>query len=95
MQDAPPLDAAFEARLRRDALALCEALGYDLNTVEFAVRRGIPHAIDFMNCAPDADLHSVGRENFDWIVNSMAEFLIEVATSPPKFELTGSWPKSM
>ena len=47
--------------MTRDALALCDGLGYDLNTVEFAVRDGVPYAIDFMNCAPDADVHSVGR----------------------------------
>src|SRR5438552_13772646 len=69
----PPLDPKFEARLRRDAIALCDALGYDMNTVEFAVRGGVPYAIDFMNCAPDADLHSVGESNFQWVVNNMAE----------------------
>ena len=53
----------------RDALTLCRALGYDLNTVEFAVEDGIPYAIDFMNPAPDAGLESVGPENFDWIVD--------------------------
>src|SRR5204862_509348 len=42
-------------RVKRDALALCDGLGYDMNTVEFAVRGGVPYAIDFMNCAPDAD----------------------------------------
>ena len=32
------------------------------------MRDGVPYAIDFMNCAPDADVASVGQENFDWIV---------------------------
>ena len=45
----------LEVRMHRDAIALCEGLGYDMNTVEFAIRDGIPYAIDFMNCAPDAD----------------------------------------
>jgi hypothetical protein len=89
------VDKAFEARLRRDAIALCDGLGYDMNTVEFAVRGGIPYAIDFMNCAPDADLNSVGRENFDWMVNNMAEVLIEAVTKPRGFELTGAWPRIM
>ena len=80
-------------RVTRDALALCEALGYDLNTVEFAVRDGVPYAIDFMNCAPDADVASVGEENFDWIVRAMAEFLIERARNPRPFEATGTWPR--
>ena len=41
------------ARVEKDALALCRALGYDLNTVEFAVEDGVPYAIDFLNPAPD------------------------------------------
>ncbi len=85
----------LEARIVRDALALCTALGYDLNTVEFAVRDGIPYAIDFMNCAPDADLHSVGEENFRWIVSAMADDLMERARRPRPFEPTGSWPKAV
>ncbi|HET9866631.1 MAG TPA: hypothetical protein VFQ06_05015, partial [Nitrospira sp.] len=87
------MDKAFEARIRRDAIALCDGLGYDMNTVEFAVRGGIPYAIDFMNCAPDADLNSVGRENFEWMVDNMADVLIEAVTGPSKFELTGAWPR--
>lgn len=93
--DPPPMDPQFEARIRRDAIALCDALGYDMNTVEFAVRGGIPYAIDFMNCAPDADRHSVGEANFKWIVDNMAEVLIEIATTEKKLELTGSWPNKM
>jgi hypothetical protein len=46
-----------------------------------------------MNCAPDADLHSVGRENFDWVVSNMAEVLVERARNPRDFEATGDWPK--
>jgi hypothetical protein len=95
VRDPKPLEPAFDARLRRDAIALCEGLGYDLNTVEFAVREGIPYAIDFMNCAPDADVHSVGQENFDWVVSNMAEVLIEMASGDRRFELTGTWPKAM
>jgi glutathione synthase/RimK-type ligase-like ATP-grasp enzyme len=82
-------------RVTKDALALCDALGYDMNTVEFAVRDGIPYAIDFMNCAPDADLHSVGEESFRWIVTEMAETLVERALHPVPWEPTGSWPKAL
>ena len=56
-----------------------EALGYDFNTVEFAVRDGIPYAIDFCNPAPDADKNSVGEENFAWIVEHAAKLAIEKA----------------
>ena len=68
-------------RIEDDALTLCRALGYDLNTVEFAVEDGIPYAIDFMNPAPDADLQSVGPANFEWIVRTVADMLIAKASS--------------
>jgi len=60
-------------------LKLNQYLGYDFNTVEFAVRDGIPYAIDFCNPAPDADVNSVGQENFDWVVETAASYAIERA----------------
>jgi hypothetical protein len=92
---AAPIEAKLAERLRRDALALSSALGYDMNTVEFALRDGVPYAIDFTNPAPDADLHSVGRTNFDWIVANMAEILVDRVRNPRPFELTGAWPQAM
>jgi hypothetical protein len=65
-------------------LKLCQALGYDLNTVEFAVEDGIPYAIDFMNPAPDADRNSVGEANFEWIVREVADLAIARATLAPQ-----------
>lgn len=60
-------------------LRLNQALGYDFNTVELAIRDGVPYAIDFCNPAPDADLHSVGQANFDWVVETAANYAIERA----------------
>ena len=82
VQDPPAYPPALLARVERDARTLCKALGYDLNTVEFAVEDGVPYAIDFMNPAPDADLHSVGQANFDWIVEAVAELAVKKATDP-------------
>ncbi len=71
-------------------LRLCHGLGYDFNTVEFAIRDGIPYAIDFCNPAPDAELSSVGEENFEWVVEHAALFAIEKAKAhdPSKMNLT-------
>ncbi|MGV3766476.1 MAG: ATP-grasp domain-containing protein [Chitinophagaceae bacterium] len=60
-------------------LRINQYLGYDFNTVELAVRNGVPYAIDFCNPAPDADIHSVGAENFEWVVETAATFAIEKA----------------
>jgi predicted flap endonuclease-1-like 5' DNA nuclease len=67
------------AKIHEYVLKLCRGLGYDFNTVEFGVSNGVPYAIDFCNPAPDADVHSVGQENFDWIVENAANFAIEKA----------------
>ncbi|MFM9709696.1 hypothetical protein, partial [Streptomyces galilaeus] len=60
-------------------LRINKYLGYDFNTVELALRDGVPYAIDFCNPAPDADIKSVGQENFDWVVETAATFAIEKA----------------
>jgi len=54
-------------------------LGYDFNTVELALRDGVPYAIDFCNPAPDAERTSVGEENFEWVVETSANYAIEKA----------------
>jgi hypothetical protein len=77
----PPSSAKLKERIEKDALTLCRALGYDLNTVEFAVEDGVPYAIDFMNPAPDAEITSVGQANFDWVVDAVAKMAVNKALS--------------
>ena len=60
-------------------LRINEFLGYDFNTVELAVRDGIPYAIDFCNPTPDAEKSSVGEDNFNWVVETAATYAIERA----------------
>ena len=74
-----PVEKKLLSTIEKYVVSLNQALGYDFNTVEFAVRDGIPYAIDFCNPAPDADLHSVGEENFEWIVENAANMAIERA----------------
>jgi hypothetical protein len=84
VQEPPACDKKLLARVEADAVTLCRALGYDLNTVEFAVEKGVPYAIDFMNPVPDADVRSVGRANFDWIVHAVADLAIAKALAKPQ-----------
>jgi len=77
VKNAPAIDPALIERIRRDCLKLTEALGYDFDTLEFAVRDGIPYAIDFLNPAPDADPASVGEENFRWVLEHAASWIVE------------------
>lgn len=73
------LDTATEERVRRETTLINEALGYDINTVEFAIVDGEPYAIDYMNPAPDADWWSVGSVYFKWLVEKVADLAIETA----------------
>lgn len=71
-----PGEPALLDTITAQVIALNEYLGYDFNTVEMAVKEGIPYAIDFCNPAPDADLHSVGADNFEWVVETTASYAI-------------------
>ncbi|MCI0337383.1 MAG: hypothetical protein L0226_07400 [Acidobacteria bacterium] len=73
------LDPQLEDRIVRDTILINETLGYDLNTVEFAIKDGVPYAIDFTNPAPDADIWSVTEPYFNWITNQVAEMLVDYA----------------
>ena len=59
-----------------------------MNTVEWAIRDGVPYAIDFMNPAPDMDINSLTPEYFDWVVKQMADLAIDRALNP-RPQLTG------
>ena len=72
---------------------LNEYLGYDLNTVEFAIRDGVPLAIDFCNPAPDAEVTSVGQENFDWVVDAVSDMAIRKAKEHKPGQDNLSWGK--
>jgi hypothetical protein len=69
-------------RVVADSLKLVRALGYDMNTVEWAIRDGVPYAIDFMNPAPDMDVNSLTPFYFDWVVTHMADMAIRLAKEP-------------
>lgn len=85
--DHAHLSPELGERVVGDALKLVRALGYDMNTVEFAIRDGIPYAIDFMNPAPDMDINSLTPTYFEWVVKHMADMVIRLAKEPrPQLE---------
>jgi hypothetical protein len=69
-------------RITAYAQRINQAMGYDMNSIEFAIRDGVPYAIDFMNPAPDMDINSVTPHYFEWAVRAMADFAIEMAHNP-------------
>ncbi len=75
-------------RVVNDSLTLMRALGYDMCSLEWAIRDGVPYAIDFMNPAPDMDLYSLTPHYFQWAVTKMADMAIRLAKGPrPEVDL--------
>ena len=82
IHDPDYLAPALKDRVTRDVRTLCTALGYDLNTVEFAIKDDVPYAIDFMNPAPDAELASVGEFYHNWVVGAVADLIFKRLAEP-------------
>jgi hypothetical protein len=85
------LTPEVESRVVRETILINQALGYDINTVEFAIADGVPYAIDYMNPAPDADWWSVGSLYFRWLVEKVADFAIAVAAGGESVQTEYRW----
>ena len=72
----------LDKRVVDDTLKLVRALGYDMDSLEWAIRDGVPYAIDFMNPAPDMDIYSLTPFYFEWVVKHMADLAIRLAKNP-------------
>lgn len=75
-----------------ESRALCRALGYDMNSMEWAIRDGIPYAIDFMNPAPDFDIYSLTPTYFEWALQKMADLALRLAKEPRPRPGPSTWP---
>jgi hypothetical protein len=84
------LDADLGARVVRDAQTLNTALGYEMNTIEFAVRDGVPYAIDFLNPAPDFERERITAHYFDEVVDRMSRLVIDRALN---HDIRQTWPR--
>lgn len=91
VNDPNYLSAELTERITKDILTICRALGYDINTVEFAIQDGVPYAIDFMNPAPDADLHSVGEYNHNWVTKAVTNFVFKKLAEPQETRTRYRW----
>jgi hypothetical protein len=84
------LSSELGGRVVKDAQTINQALGYEMNTIEFAVQDGVPYAIDFLNPAPDFERDRITSHYFGMAVERMAKLVIDRATSS---DLTNPWPR--
>jgi glutathione synthase/RimK-type ligase-like ATP-grasp enzyme len=81
--DDPPTGALLDEAVA-DALTLTNALGYDIDTVELALRDGDLYAIDFLNPAPDFDNFSIKEAGFAWVLDKVSDLVLAYARGERK-----------
>jgi hypothetical protein len=84
------LTPALGARVVSDAQAINQALGYEMNTIEFAIRGDVPYAIDYLNCAPDFERDRITDFYFRMVVDKMANLVVDRALNGAP---AGTWPR--
>jgi hypothetical protein len=82
VNDPNYLSPELTERVVNDVRTICKALGYDINTCEFAIKDGVPYAIDFMNPAPDAELASVGEFYHRWVTDAVTDLVFRRLEEP-------------
>jgi hypothetical protein len=84
------LSADLGARVVRDAQTINLALGYEMNTIEFAIEDDVPYAIDFLNPAPDFERDRITDFYFQHVVEKMSRLVIDRAINGNPAQ---SWPR--
>jgi hypothetical protein len=84
------LTPALGARVVRDAQTINLALGYEMNTIEFAIQKGVPYAIDYLNCAPDFERDRITDFYFRMVVEKMSNLVIDRAINGQPAQ---TWPR--
>jgi glutathione synthase/RimK-type ligase-like ATP-grasp enzyme len=90
-QDYDILPRSLRDRAEELSLQYNQALGYDMNALEFAVKDGRFYGIDLTNYTPDMDYRSFKDAHFPWAVEKMAEFAVEKAKSDEPTPAVPDW----
>jgi glutathione synthase/RimK-type ligase-like ATP-grasp enzyme len=75
------LSPSLGARVVRDAQRINLALGYEMNTIEFAIQGDVPYAIDYLNPAPDFEQDRITPFYFSHVLDKMTELVIDRAVN--------------
>src|SRR5881394_1351785 len=84
------LSSTMTQRIVKDAQSINQALGYEMNTIEFAIKGDVPYAIDFLNPAPDFERDRITEFYFDHVVEKMARLVIDRALNG---KASSPWPR--
>ncbi len=77
--EAPQLDETVKDKIETVCKKLCKSLGFDFNAVEVAIKDGEVYVMDCLNPTPNADKEFLKEDNFEWLVDTMSDYLVEQA----------------
>lgn len=84
------LPASMTHRIVKDAQTINQALGYEMNTIEFAIKGDVPYAIDFLNPAPDFERDRITEYYFEMVLDKMSRLVIDRALNGAP---SNPWPR--
>ena len=84
------LNRELGARVVKDAQTINQALGYEMNTIEFAIKNGVPYAIDFLNPAPDFERDRITEFYFEHVLEKMSRLGLDRALHGT---VANTWPR--
>lgn len=79
IHDNSMIDLKVKAQIEKLCLKICNALGFEFNSIEIALKDGIPYAVDFLNPVPVIEKAFLMKEDYDWILETSANYLINLA----------------
>jgi glutathione synthase/RimK-type ligase-like ATP-grasp enzyme len=82
--DATGLSSSTCEQLESHARTLCGAVGYDLASVDFAVRAGVPYVVSAPQPVPELAPETVSEEGFDQLVEPLAALAVSCARGRPR-----------
>ncbi len=91
LQDRSRMNPEHLRRAEEYSVLFNQAIGYDMNAMEFAVRGDTLYAIDITNYVCDFDYNSLREAHFDWAVDTMCDFIVEVAHSGARNAPCANW----
>ena len=91
VQDLSVLKPEHAKKAAEYSILFNEVIGYDMNALEFAVKDDVVYAIDITNYVCDMDFKSLKEAHFGWAVETMCNYLCDLAKKGARNKHTADW----
>lgn len=89
--EEPIISDSIRSEMEKLCLKICTALGFDFNAIEIEVKGDRIIAVDFLNQQPNTERSFLHDNNFEWLVKSTGDYLIELALGGKELSTQYTW----